>query len=80
MIAVSIATVTLKTDRPRDVARFWCDLLGYRVAPNHSDSVMLVGDSGPTLLIQPSMSPPTGSATPSGPPTRRPARLQQART
>ncbi|MDQ4504317.1 VOC family protein [Sinomonas sp. ASV322] len=62
MVEVSIATVTLKTDRPKEVARFWRDLLGYRVAPNRSDSVMLVGDYGPALLIQPSVLPPADSA------------------
>lgn len=54
MTEAQIATVTVKTDRPEEVARFWRDLLGYRVAPNHSDSVMLVAAGQPTLLIQPS--------------------------
>jgi catechol 2,3-dioxygenase-like lactoylglutathione lyase family enzyme len=54
MSAIRIATVTMKTSRPREVARFWRELLGYRIAPNHSNSVKLVGDDGPTLLIQPS--------------------------
>lgn len=57
MFAAKIATVTLKTHRPNEVARFWRELLGYRVAPNHSNSVKLVGDDGPTLLIQPSDHP-----------------------
>jgi catechol-2,3-dioxygenase len=57
MSDVSIATVTLKTHRPKEVARFWRDLLGYRIAPNHSNSVLLVGDDGPKLLIQPSDHP-----------------------
>lgn len=52
-----IATVTMKTNSPREVARFWRELLGYRIAPNHSNSVKLVGDNGPALLIQPSDSP-----------------------
>jgi hypothetical protein len=52
-MATRIATITVKTPRVREVARFWRDLLGYEIAPNHTDSVMLVGD-GPTLLIQPS--------------------------
>ncbi|WP_433223858.1 VOC family protein [Dactylosporangium sp. CS-047395] len=47
----------MKTHVPAEVARFWRDLLGYRVAPNHSDSVLLVGDTGPALLIQPSAEP-----------------------
>lgn len=51
---VRIATVTMKSDRPRTVARFWRDLLGYEVAPNHSDSIMLVAPGQPSLLIQPS--------------------------
>ncbi|WP_461164481.1 VOC family protein [Arthrobacter sp. R4-81] len=50
----AIATITLKTHRPNEVARFWLELLCYGVAPNHSNSVKLVGDDGPTLLIQPS--------------------------
>lgn len=54
MSAAAIATVTLKSDRPREVARFWRDFLDYRVAPNHTDSVLLLGDPGPALLIQPS--------------------------
>ncbi|MBT2531342.1 VOC family protein [Arthrobacter sp. ISL-48] len=57
MSAIWIATVTIKTARPRDVARFWRELLGYRIAPNHSESVKLVGDDGPTLLIQASDRP-----------------------
>lgn len=57
MSAASIATITMKTNRRRDVARFWRELLGYRIAPNHSNSVKLVGDEGPTLLIQPSDRP-----------------------
>ncbi|HMT31089.1 MAG TPA: VOC family protein [Dermatophilaceae bacterium] len=52
---VAVATITIKAhDAPR-LARFWRDLLGYVVAPNHSDSARLedpVG-SGPTILIQP---------------------------
>ena len=47
----------MKTIRPGEVARFWRELLGYRIAPNHSNSVKLVGDDGPTLLIQPSDRP-----------------------
>lgn len=57
MFAAKIATVTLKTHRPKEVARFWRELLDYRIAPNHSDSVKLVGVEGPTLLIQPSDRP-----------------------
>ena len=57
MSAIRIATVTIKTSRPREVARFWRELLGYRIAPNHSNSVQLVGDEGPTLLIQPTDRP-----------------------
>jgi hypothetical protein len=47
----------LKTHRPNEVARFWRELLDYRVAPNHSNSVKLIGDDGPTLLIQPADGP-----------------------
>lgn len=58
MKSAGIATITLKTTMLRDVARFWRDLLGYRVAPNHSDSVLLVGDPNePVMLIQPSANP-----------------------
>lgn len=57
MSAARIATVTMKTNSLREVARFWRELLGYRIAPNHSNSVKLVGDDGPALLIQPSDSP-----------------------
>jgi catechol-2,3-dioxygenase len=57
MSAARIATVTMRTNSPREVARFWRELLGYRIAPNHSNSVKLVGDDGPALLIQPSDSP-----------------------
>jgi hypothetical protein len=31
-----IATVKMKTNSPREVAGFWCELLGYGIAPNHS--------------------------------------------
>lgn len=57
MFAAKIATLTLKTHRPNEVARFWCELLNYRIAPNHSNSVKLIGDDGPTLLIQPADRP-----------------------
>lgn len=57
MPAARIATVTMKTNSPREVARFWRELLGYRIAPNQSNSVKLVGDDGPALLIQPSDNP-----------------------
>ncbi|WP_306214372.1 VOC family protein [Actinoplanes sp. RD1] len=54
MVYATIATVTMKTHVPSEVARFWRDLLGYQVAPNHSSSVLLVCDGQPALLIQPS--------------------------
>ena len=38
---ISIATITIKTTKPRAVAAFWRDLLGYEVAPNLTDSVHL---------------------------------------
>lgn len=58
-----IATITLKTTMPSEVARFWRDLLGYHVAPNLSDSVMLVGEGDePILLIQPSARAPEAGA------------------
>lgn len=50
---VTIATVTIRSAEPRKVARFWRDLLGYRVSPNQTDSILLTGD-GPAILIQPS--------------------------
>lgn len=49
---VTVATITIKTARPSEVARFWRDLLGYTVAPNRTDSILLAGD-GPALLVQP---------------------------
>ena len=55
--AVEVATITVKTDRHLEVARFWRDFLGMRVAPNHSDSVLLRGPGLPDLLIQPSAHP-----------------------
>lgn len=54
MAHATVATVTMKTHMPAEVARFWRDLLGYRVAPNHSSSILLVSDGQPALLIQPS--------------------------
>lgn len=58
-----IATITIKTTMPSEVARFWRDLLGYHVAPNLSDSVMLVGEGDePILLIQPSARAPEAGA------------------
>lgn len=50
---VTIATVTIRSTKSREVARFWRDLLGYQVSPNHTDSILLTGD-GPAILIQPS--------------------------
>ncbi len=41
------------THLPSPVARFWRDFLDYRVAPNHSSSVLLVRNEQPQLLIQP---------------------------
>lgn len=62
MAEARIATVTMKSDRPTTIARFWRDLLGYEVGPNHSDSIMLVAPGQPSLLIQPSQqSAPTGA-------------------
>lgn len=62
MAEARIASVTMKSDRPTTVARFWRDLLGYEVAPNHSDSIMLAAPGQPTLLIQPSEHPaPSGA-------------------
>lgn len=61
---VAVATVTIKAqDAPR-LARFWRDLLGYVVAPNHSDSARLEDPAGvgPTLLIQPSAGVGSGGA------------------
>ena len=52
---VAVATITIAArDAPR-LARFWRDVLGYAVAPNHSSSVLLCdpADVGPALLIQP---------------------------
>ena len=48
---IRIATISIQAVRPGEVARFWRDLLGYEVAPNHTDPVLLVGD-GPSLLVQ----------------------------
>lgn len=62
MESAQIATVTMKTHRPLEVARFWRDLLGYQVAPNHSDSILLVSPGEPALLIQPSEHPVPGGA------------------
>lgn len=63
MQSARIATITLKTTMPREVAKFWRDLLAYREAPNHSDSVMLVGEADePVLLIQPSTLAPEPGA------------------
>lgn len=63
MKSARIATITLQTTMPGKVARFWRDLLGYRVASNHSDSVMLVGEGDePILLIQPSARAPQPGA------------------
>ena len=62
--ALSVATITLKATRPRAVARFWRDLLGYAVAPNASDSVLLLDPAGhgPSLLVQPAEDePPVGA-------------------
>ena len=53
---ISITTITIKTTKPRAVAAFWRDLLGYEVAPNLTDSVLLEGN-GPSLLIQPATRP-----------------------
>ena len=56
---VAIATITITAlDAPR-LARFWRDLLGYAVAPNHSSSVLLTDPAGvgPSLLIQPRETP-----------------------
>ena len=62
---ISIATITIKTTKPRAAAAFWRDLLGYEVAPNLTDSVLLEGN-GPSLLIQPATRP----AAPGGHPPR----------
>ncbi|GAB2488226.1 hypothetical protein GCM10027030_22980 [Luteococcus sediminum] len=56
---IRLETVTIKSTDAPATARFWRDLLDYQVGPNHSQSVLLVGD-GPTLLIQPATEAPTG--------------------
>lgn len=58
---IRVSTITIKTAAPRAVARFWRDLLGYEVAPNHTDSVLLRG-AGPSLLIQPAADDPGDGA------------------
>lgn len=58
---ISISTITIKATEPLLVARFWSDLLGYEVAPNHTSSVLLRG-AGPDLLIQPADTEPRGGA------------------
>ena len=56
---IRVETITIKSTDAPNTARFWRDLLDYRVGPNHSHSVLLVAD-GPTLLIQAATEPPTG--------------------
>ena len=43
---ISIATITIKTTKPRAVAAFWRDLLGYEVAPNPTASHADIGQTG----------------------------------
>jgi hypothetical protein len=59
-----VATITLKATRSHAVARFWRDLLGYVVAPNASDSALLVDPTGrgPSLLVQPAEDEPGAGA------------------
>lgn len=54
---ISVSTITIKSNDPRATARFWRDLLGYSVGPNHSSSILLAADGRPSLLIQPSDEP-----------------------
>ena len=62
---LAIATITIKARDKRAVARFWRDLLGYAVAPNHSESVLLRDPDGhgPAVLIQPTLEPSQGPGT-----------------
>lgn len=53
---IRLHTITIQARDAAVVGRFWRDFLGYEVAPNHSDSVLLSGD-GPSLLIQPAAEP-----------------------
>lgn len=57
---IRVGTITMKSTDAPATARFWRDLLGYSVGPNHSDSVLLIGD-GPDLLIQPADEAQTGT-------------------
>ena len=56
---VTVATITIKAQNVPRVARFWRDLLGYVVVPNHSDSAHLADPAGhgPAILVQPSSHP-----------------------
>lgn len=55
-MTIRIDTVTIATHLPREVARFWRDFLGYSVAPNGTDSILLESpDGGPSLLVQPAL-------------------------
>jgi catechol 2,3-dioxygenase-like lactoylglutathione lyase family enzyme len=51
-----IATITIKSPDPAELARFWRELLGYEEVEHPTTSIKLddPGGSGPTLLIQPS--------------------------
>lgn len=45
-MAIRIDTITIATHQPGEVARFWRDFLGYRVAANRTQSVLLESDDG----------------------------------
>ena len=56
---VTVATITIKAQDVPRLARFWRDLLGYVIVPNHSDSAHLADPvgNGPSILVQPSLRP-----------------------
>lgn len=56
-VMIRVETITMQSTDAARTARFWRDFLGYTLAPNHSDSVLLVGQ-GPSLLIQPTADAP----------------------
>lgn len=54
-MAVEIKTINIKCVDPGLVARFWLDLLGYEVIPNHTTSIQAADPSGhgPEILFAP---------------------------
>lgn len=57
-MALRIHTTTIESADPAELASFWCEILGYVIEPNHTESVQIGPPTGgPSILFAPSTRP-----------------------